>query len=71
MELECLLDSGSGLVFRLNNKPGMLGQVAKRLGEEGIYIDYTYGSIMEDAEESIFTLHISDIERAVQFFVHS
>ncbi len=70
-ELEYLLDSEPVLVFTLINKPGMLGQVARRLGEGGINIDYTYGSIVEDAEKSIFILHVSDIEKAEQFFAHS
>lgn len=70
-ELEYLLDSEPVLVFTLINKPGMLGQVAKRLGEGGINIDYTYGSIVEDAEKSIFILHVSDIEKAEQLFAHS
>jgi hypothetical protein len=69
-ELEYLLDSEPILVFTLINKPGMLGQVAKRLGEAGINIDYTYGSVMEGAEKSIFILHVADIEKAEQFFAH-
>jgi len=69
-ELEYLLDSEPVLVFTLINKPGMLGQVAKRLGEGGINIDYTYGSIVENAEQSIFILHVSDIEKAEQLFAH-
>ncbi len=68
--LEYLLDSEPVLVFTLVNKPGMLGQVAKRLGEAGINIDYTYGSAMEEAEKSTFILHVSDIEKAEQFFKH-
>ena len=70
-ELEYLLDSEPVLVFTLINKPGMLGQVAKRLGEARININYTYGSVMEDAEKSIFILHVSDMERAEQFFANS
>jgi len=69
-ELEYLLDSEPVLVFTLTNKPGMLGQVAKKLGEAGININYTYGSVMEDAEKSIFILHVSDIEKTEQFFAH-
>ncbi|MCK5552479.1 MAG: ACT domain-containing protein [Deltaproteobacteria bacterium] len=69
-ELEYLLDSEPVLVFTLTNKPGMLGQVAKRLGEAGININYTYGSVMEDAEKSIFILHVPDIEKVEQFFAH-
>ena len=44
-ELEYLLDSEPVLVFTLINKPGMLGQVAKRLGKAGININYTYGPL--------------------------
>jgi hypothetical protein len=69
-ELEYLLDSEPILVLTLINKPGMLGEVAKRLGEAGINIDYTYGSVMKDAEKSIFILHVADIEKAEGFFAH-
>jgi len=68
IELGYLLDSEPVLIFTLVNKPGMLGQVAKKLGEAGINIEYTYGSVKEDAEESIFILHVSDIEKAEQTF---
>jgi len=58
------------LVFRLSNQPGILGQVAKRLGEAKINIDYIYGSAMEDAKESIFVVHIAeaDFERLQDSF---
>jgi hypothetical protein len=59
------------LVFTLINKPGALGHVAKRLGEAGININYTYGSVMEDVEKSIFIIHVSEIEKAEQFFTQS
>jgi len=68
IELGYLLDSEPVLIFTLVNKPGMLGQVATKLGEAGINIEYTYGSVKEDAEESIFILHVSDIEKAEQAF---
>ncbi|NWF91359.1 MAG: ACT domain-containing protein [Syntrophaceae bacterium] len=55
-----LVDTEPVLVFRLVNQPGMLGRVAKRLGEANINIDYIYGSAMEGAEESIFVVHISE-----------
>ena len=70
-ELEYLLDSEPVLVFTLVNKPGMLGQVAKKLGEGEINIDYTYGSAMEDAEKSIFILRVSEIDKAEEFFANS
>ena len=55
-----LVDKESILVFRLVNRPGILGQVAKRFGEAGVNIDYIYGSAMEDAKESVFLVHVAD-----------
>ena len=55
-----LLEKDHVLVFKLENQPGVLGKVAKRLGEAHINIDYIYGSAMEDAKESIFVVHIAE-----------
>ena len=65
-----LLDKEPILVFRLANEPGMLGRVAKRFGESGVNIDYIYGSAMEDAEESIFIVHVAeqDLDRIKDAF---
>ena len=64
-----LLDKDHVLAFRLANQPGMLGKIAKRLGEANVNIDYVYGSAMEDVGESIFVVHIaeSDFDRAKDF----
>jgi hypothetical protein len=64
------VDKESILVFRLVNQPGMLGRVSKRFGEAGVNIDYIYGSAMEDAKESIFIVHIAELEldRIKDFF---
>ena len=64
-----LLDKGHVLVFRLANQPGMLGKIARRLGEANVNIDYIYGSAMEDTGESIFIVHIaeSDFDRVKDF----
>jgi hypothetical protein len=57
-----LLDKDHVLVFKLMNQPGVLGRVAKRLGETHVNIDYIYGSAMEDAKESIFVVHITEAD---------
>ncbi len=69
-EANHLIDRDHVLVFRLANQPGMLGSVAKRLGEANVNIDYIYGSAMEDVDESIFVVHIteSDFDRIKDFF---
>ena len=66
-----LVDTESILVFRLSNQPGILGKVAKRLGEAKINIDYIYGSAMEDAKESIFIVHVAeaDLDRVKDSFI--
>jgi hypothetical protein len=65
-----LIDKDQILVFRLLNRPGMLGRVAKRFGESNVNIDYIYGSAMDDVSESIFVVHIaeSDFDRIKNFF---
>ena len=70
LEANHLIDKESILVFRLANRPGILGQVAKRFGEAGVNIDYIYGSAMGDAKESIFLVHIaeSDVDRVKDSF---
>jgi hypothetical protein len=55
-----LIDKDQILVFRLVNQLGMLGRVAKRFGEANVNIDYIYGSAMENANESIFVVHIAE-----------
>ncbi len=64
-----LLEKDQVFVFRLANQPGMLGKVAKRFGEANVNIDYIYGSAMEDADASIFVLHMeeSDFDRIRDF----
>ena len=59
-----LVDTEPILVFKLVNRPGMLGRVVKRFGEAKVNIDYVYGSAMEDAKESIFVLHIAEADLA-------
>jgi hypothetical protein len=65
-----LLDKDHVLVFKLTNQAGVLGKVAKRLGEANVNIDYIYGSAMEDAKESIFVVHVaeSDLGRIANSF---
>ena len=64
-----LIDRNHVLVFRLANQPGMIGIVAKRLGEANVNIDYIYGSAMNEANESLFVVHVaeSDFDRIKDF----
>ncbi len=65
-----LVETDPILVFNLANRPGILGEVAKKLGEANVNIDYIYGSAMEDAKEASFVVHIAgaDLERIEHIF---
>jgi hypothetical protein len=60
-----LVSKDQVLVFKILNKPGMLGKVAKRFGETGINIDYIYGSTTDECQDAMFIVHIpeSDFEK--------
>jgi hypothetical protein len=60
-----LVHTDQVLVFKLINRPGMLGRVARRFGEAGVNIDYIYGSAKEDNSEAMFIVRIaeSDFDR--------
>jgi hypothetical protein len=49
----------------LANRPSVLGEVAGKFAQASINIDYVYGSVMDDAEASIFVIHVQDIDRGV------
>ena len=57
-------------VLAMDNRPGILGKMARQLALENINIDYVYGSAMDDAERSIFVFHVdeNDWERASTVF---
>ncbi|MBI2192469.1 MAG: ACT domain-containing protein [Planctomycetes bacterium] len=50
------------LAVRLTNKPGALGEVARKLGRAGVNIEYAYGSA--DAAEGVLFLRVSNLGKA-------
>jgi len=55
-----------GLV--LDNRPGILNNVSRRLGDAGINIAYTYGSGFSDSEAALFIFKVSDLDKALEMF---
>ena len=68
--------SGEGYVFdiipvvavEIENRPGTLAEMAKKFGEEGININYVYGSALPDGKKSLFIFCPEDIELAAGIF---
>ncbi len=56
------------IALELDNTPGTLSRMAKKFGEEGININYVYGSGMPDSKKSLFVFSPEDIEVAARIF---
>jgi hypothetical protein len=54
--------------LEIENKPGTLAQMAKEFGEEGININYVYGSALPKGKKSLFIFCPEDIELAARIF---
>jgi hypothetical protein len=56
------------IALEIENKPGTLAQMAKKFGEEGININYVYGSALPGGEKSLFVFSPEDIDLAARIF---
>jgi len=65
---EYTVDIEPVICIRLSNRPGVLGEIAGKFAQARINIDYVYGSAMEEATESVFVIHIPDIEKGLSLF---
>jgi hypothetical protein len=63
-----LFDIMPVIALEIDNKPGTLAQMAKKFGEEGININYVYGSALPKGKKSLFVFCPEDIELAARIF---
>lgn len=56
------------IALEIENKPGTLSKMAGRFGEEGININYVYGSALPRGKKSLFVFCPEDIELAAKIF---
>jgi len=54
------------LLVDLENAPGALADVTSKLGDEGINIDYCYGTLSRKGDKVSVILDVSNIDRAEQ-----
>ncbi len=50
----------------LENKPGALAELTTKLGDEGINIEYCYGTLSRKGSTISVIMDVGDIERAIQ-----
>jgi hypothetical protein len=56
------------IALELDNRPGTLSEMARKFGEEGININYVYGSAIPGEMKSLFVFSPGDIEAAAKIF---
>jgi hypothetical protein len=65
---EYIFDIMPVIAIELENRPGELAKIATRMGEEGININYVYGSVAGPDEKCLFVFCPDDIEHAAKIF---
>jgi hypothetical protein len=54
------------LLIDLENRPGALAELTSKLGDEGINIEYCYGTLSRKGAAQSVILDVSNIERAIK-----
>lgn len=67
-ENEYIFDIMPVIVVKLENVPGALARMAVKLGEEGININYVYGSVSSTEAKCLFVFCPEDIDLAAKVF---
>ena len=65
---EYIFDIAPVIALKLENKPGELAKITTKLGQEGININYVYGSVAGPDAECLFVFCPEDIDLAAKIF---
>jgi len=63
-----LFDIMPVMTLELENNPGSLAAIANKFGEEGININYVYGTVSSPDEKCLFVFCPEDIDLAAKIF---
>lgn len=63
-----LFDVMPVMTLELENRPGSLAAIANKFGEEGININYVYGTVSSPDEKCLFVFCPEDIDLAAKIF---
>jgi hypothetical protein len=63
-----VFDIAPVIALKLENKPGELAKITTQFGEEGININYIYGSVAGPDAECLFVFCPEDIDLAAKIF---
>lgn len=65
---EYIFDIMPVIAIELENRPGALAEITNKFGEEGININYVYGSVSSPDEKCLFIFCPEDIDLASKIF---
>ena len=65
---EYLFDIMPVIALEIENRPGELARISTKFGEEGININYVYGSVPSPDQKCLFVFCPEDIELASKIF---
>ncbi len=54
------------LAVNVTDRPGALGRITRKLAEEGVNIEYAYGTIEKGAHRALIVLGVSDLQAAAR-----
>ena len=63
-----LFDIMPVIAVELENRPGELARIATEFGEQGVNINYVYGTVSSPEEKCLFVFCPEDIESASKIF---
>ncbi len=67
-EKEYLFDTKELIAIDIDNSPGKLSEITRKFGEEGININYVYGSVSDSDGKCLFVFCPEDVELASKIF---
>ena len=65
-KLEYTTEMRDVLKVNLENRPGALSEVAAKLGNKGVNIEYCYGTLSKKGDVTSVIIDVSDIEKAIK-----
>jgi len=65
-KLEYTTEMRDVLKVNLENRPGALAEVAAKLGNKGVNIEYCYGALSKKGDVTSVIIDVSDIGRAIK-----
>lgn len=54
------------LLVQLENRPGALSEMATKLGNKGVNIEYCYGTLSKKKNSTAVIIDVSDLDKAVK-----